>query len=151
MAKKFKIKDGEDEIIVEEMDEEKPAAAAPAPAGEGKPSEVHDEDLSSEEISALKELAKVAPDLVALVKKPAAPAAGSSSETHDGETEEEKKAREEAEAAKKAEEEKKAAVADSKKGFGAVETKDSKAGTFDAEQNSIEIEDAWSKRYGGAK
>lgn len=150
MAKKFKIKDGEEEIIVEEMEEEeKPTAAAPA--GEGKSSEVHDEALSPEEISALKELAKVAPELVALVKKPAAPAAGSSSETHDGETEEEKKAREEAEAAKKAEEEKKAATADSKSGFGAVETKDSKAGMFDAEQNSIEIEDAWSKRYGGAK
>lgn len=148
MAKKFKIKDGADEIIVEEIEEEKPAEKVE------EKSETHDDEevkLSSEEISALKGLAAKAPELLKLLevegKEHAAAAEGA--ETHDGA--EEEKAKEEAEAAKKAEEEEKkaAAVADSKKGFGAVETKDSKASKFDADANGIEIEDAWTKRYGG--
>lgn len=110
------------------------------------PEKMHDDDaLTEDEISALKQLAAVAPKLIALV-----------SETHDEdeddemhkktETEDEDEEEITEEVIDTDEEEEKMTRRDSKKSFGAIEKKKK---AKDSTDNAHEIEIAWAKRYGG--
>lgn len=64
--KKYLVKDEDEGLVVTELDEEPEKKTEDEDIEE----EVHDDDaLTPEEISALKSLAAVAPDLVALVEK----------------------------------------------------------------------------------
>ena len=143
--KKFHVKDKDGEVFeVEELDED---ISATNSAPESNP-EVNDENsLSDDEISALKSLAAIAPKLMKLVEGTEDTCAEDEEELDDEcedptvddkdeqieeviDTDEETKPR------------------DSKKSFGAIERKKK---SHDSIDNSLDVESAWAKRYGGNK
>lgn len=137
--KKYLVKDEDEGLVVTELDEEPEKKTEDEDIEE----EVHDDDaLTPEEISALKSLAAVAPDLVALVEK---------SKTSDEEEivdEDEEIDNEEVEDEDEEEEVIETGKAhDSKKSFGAIQRKSKPKDSLEDD----EVATAWAKRYGGAK
>lgn len=138
--KKYLVKDEDEGLVVTELDEEPEKKTEDEDIEE----EVHDDDaLTPEEISALKSLAAVAPDLVALVEK---------SKTSDEEEivdEDEEIEDEEALLDEDEEEEviETGKAHDSKKSFGAIQRKSKPKDSLEDD----EVATAWAKRYGGAK
>lgn len=139
--KKFHVKDEDGEVFeVEEIDE------APETV---EIEEVKDDlTLTDEEISALKGLAAVSEKLMKLVADVEDACKDEEEEeeekVEDGEEEEEEKIEEVIDSEE--EEEKEAKACDSKKSFGAIE---SKSKSKDSLADSLDVENAWAKRYGG--
>lgn len=141
--KKFHVKDEDGEVFeVEEIDE------APETV---EIEEVKDDlALTDEEISALKGLAAVSEKLMKLV----ADVEDACKDEEEEEEEEEKVEDDEEKEEEKIEEvidseeeeEKEAKACDSKKSFGAIE---SKSKSKDSLADSLDVENAWAKRYGG--
>ena len=143
--KKYLVKDEDEGLVVTELDEEPEKKTEDEDIEE----EVHDDDaLTPEEISALKSLAAVAPDLVALVEKTKA---SDEDEEIDDEEELEDEDEDEDEDALLDEDEEEVIETgkahDSKKSFGAIQRKSKPKDSLEDD----EVANAWAKRYGGAK
>lgn len=139
--KKYLVKDEDEGLVVTELDEEPEKKTEDEDIDE----EVHDDDaLTPEEISALKSLAAVAPDLVALVEK-------SKTSDEDEEIDDEDEDEDEDEDTLLDEDEEEVIETgkahDSKKSFGAIQRKSKPKDSLEDD----EVADAWAKRYGGAK
>lgn len=143
--KKYLVKDEDEGLVVTELDEEPEKKTEDEDIEE----EVHDDDaLTPEEISALKSLAAVAPDLVALVEKSKT---SDEDEEIDDEEELEDEDEDEDEDALLDEDEEEVIETgkahDSKKSFGAIQRKSKPKDSLEDD----EVANAWAKRYGGAK
>ena len=140
--KKYLVKDEDEGLVVTELDEEPEKKTEDEDIEE----EVHDDDaLTPEEISALKSLAAVASDLVALVEK-----SKTSDEDEEIDDEDEELEDEDEEALLDEDEEEVIETGkahDSKKSFGAIQRKSKPKDSLEDD----EVADAWAKRYGGAK
>ena len=140
--KKYLVKDEDEGLVVTELDEEPEKKTEDEDIEE----EVHDDDaLTPEEISALKSLAAVASDLVALVEK-----SKTSDEDEEIDDEDEELEDEDEEALLDEDEEEVIETGkahDSKKSFGAIQRKSKPKDSLEND----EVADAWAKRYGGAK
>ena len=140
--KKYLVKDEDEGLVVTELDEEPEKKTEDEDIDE----EVHDDDaLTPEEISALKSLAAVASDLVALVEK-----SKTSDEDEEIDDEDEELEDEDEEALLDEDEEEVIETGkahDSKKSFGAIQRKSKPKDSLEDD----EVADAWAKRYGGAK
>lgn len=145
--KKYLVKDEDEGLVVTELDEEPEKKTEDEDIEE----EVHDDDaLTPEEISALKSLAAVASDLVALVEK-----SKTSDEEEivdeDEEIDDEEVEDEDEEALLDEDEEEEVIETgkahDSKKSFGAIQRKSKPKDSLEDD----EVATAWAKRYGGAK
>lgn len=139
--KKYLVKDEDEGLVVTELDEEPEKKTEDEDIDE----EVHDDDaLTPEEISALKSLAAVASDLVALVEK-------SKTSDEDEEIDDEDEDEDEDEEALLDEDEEEVIETgkahDSKKSFGAIQRKSKPKDSLEDD----EVANAWAKRYGGAK
>lgn len=139
--KKYLVKDEDEGLVVTELDEEPEKKTEDEDIDE----EVHDDDaLTPEEISALKSLAAVAPDLVALVEK-------SKTSDEDEEIDDEDEDEDEDEDTLLDEDEEEVIETgkahDSKKSFGAIQRKSKPKDSLEDD----EVANAWAKRYGGAK
>lgn len=139
--KKYLVKDEDEGLVVTEIDEEPEKKTEDEDIEE----EVHDDDaLTPEEISALKSLAAVASDLVALVEK-------SKTSDEDEEIDDEEELEDEDEDALLDEDEEEVIETgkahDSKKSFGAIQRKSKPKDSLEDD----EVANAWAKRYGGAK
>jgi hypothetical protein len=142
--KKFHVKDEDGEVFeVEELDEITPASATD-PAPESKPEVNDDNGLSDDEISALKGLAAIAPKLMKLVENTAD--ACEDKEELDDECEDPKVDDEDEQIEEVIDTDEKTKPRDSKKSFGAIERKKK---TNDSIKDAIDIETAWTRRYGG--
>lgn len=136
--KKYLVKDEDEGLVVTELDEELEKKTEDEDIDE----EVHDDDaLTPEEISALKSLAAVASDLVALVEKSKT---SDEDEEIDDEDEDEDALLDEDEEEEVIETGK---AHDSKKSFGAIQRKSKPKDSLEDD----EVANAWAKRYGGAK
>lgn len=126
---KYRVKDNDREYEVEEIvsDEE---------IEETIETEDDDQSLTSDEIAALKAIAKAAPQLMALVNK---------SETTDEDIEEEEEVEEVTDEDEEVEEER-IPKRDSKSSYGSIEKKSKKVDDSIVED---EVANAWAKRYGG--
>lgn len=140
--KKYLVKDEDEGLVVTELDEEPEKKTEDEDIEE----EVRDDDaLTPEEISALKSLAAVASDLVALVEK-----SKTSDEDEEIDDEDEELEDEDEEALLDEDEEEVIETGkahDSKKSFGAIQRKSKPKDSLEND----EVADAWAKRYGGAK
>ena len=140
--KKYLVKDEDEGLVVTELDEEPEKKTEDEDIDE----EVHDDDaLTPEEISALKSLAAVASDLVALVDK-----SKTSDEDEEIDDEDEELEDEDEETLLDEDEEEVIETGkahDSKKSFGAIQRKSKPKDSLEDD----EVADAWAKRYGGAK
>ena len=140
--KKYLVKDEDEGLVVTELDEE----AEKKTEDEDIDEEVHDDDaLTPEEISALKSLAAVASDLVALVEK-----SKTSDEDEEIDDEDEELEDEDEETLLDEDEEEVIETGkahDSKKSFGAIQRKSKPKDSLEDD----EVADAWAKRYGGVK
>lgn len=140
--KKYLVKDEDEGLVVTELDEEPEKKTEDEDIDE----EVHDDDaLTPEEISALKSLAAVASDIVALVEK-----SKTSDEDEEIDDEDEELEDEDEEALLDEDEEEVIETGkahDSKKSFGAIQRKSKPKDSLEDD----EVADAWAKRYGGAK
>lgn len=140
--KKYLVKDEDEGLVVTELDEESEKKTEDEDIEE----EVHDDDaLTPEEISALKSLAAVAPDLVALVEK-----SKTSDEDEEIDDDDEEVEDEDEEALLDEDEEEVIETGkahDSKKSFGAIQRKSKPKDSLEDD----EVANAWAKRYGGAK
>ena len=140
--KKYLVKDEDEGLVVTELDEEPEKKTEDEDIDE----EVHDDDaLTPEEISALKSLAAVASDLVALVEK-----SKTSDEDEEIDDEDEELEDEDEDALLDEDEEEVIETGkahDSKKSFGAIQRKSKPKDSLEDD----EVADAWAKRYGGAK
>lgn len=139
--KKYLVKDEDEGLVVTELDEESEKKTEDEDIEE----EVHDDDaLTPEEISTLKSLAAVAPDLVALVEK-------SKASDEDEKIDDEEEFEDEDEDALLDEDEEEVIETgkahDSKKSFGAIQRKSKPKDSLEDD----EVANAWAKRYGGAK
>ena len=140
--KKYLVKDEDEGLVVTELDEEPEKKTEDEDIDE----EVHDDDtLTPEEISALKSLAAVASDLVALVEK-----SKTSDEDEEIDDEDEELEDEDEETLLDEDEEEVIETGkthDSKKSFGAIQRKSKPKDSLEDD----EVANAWAKRYGGAK
>ena len=140
--KKFHVKDEDGEVFeVEEIDE------APETV---EIEEVKDDlALTDEEISALKGLAAVSEKLMKLVADVEDACKDEEEEEEEKVEDDEEKEEEKIEEvidSEEDDEEKEAKACDSKKSFGAIE---SKSKSKDSLADSLDVENAWAKRYGG--
>ena len=129
---KYRVKDNDREYEVEEIASDDEVEEAVEPTDD-------DQSLTSDEIAALKAIAKAAPQLMALIKKP-----GTSDEDIEEEEEEVEEVTDEDE--EEEEEEEKIPKHDSKSSYGSIEKKSKKVDDSIVED---EIASAWAKRYGG--
>lgn len=130
---KYRVKDNDREYEVEEIVSDDEVEEAVEPTND-------DQSLTSDEIAALKAIAKAAPQLMELVKK-----SGTSDEDIEEEEEEEvEEVTDEDE--EEEEEEEKIPKHDSKSSYGSIEKKSKKVDDSIVED---EIASAWAKRYGG--
>ena len=142
--KKFHVKDEDGEVFeVEELDEKIPVAE---PASESKPEVNDDNGLSDDEISALKGLAAIAPKLMKLVENTAD--ACEDEEELDDECEDPTVDDKDEQIEEVIDTDEEAKPRDSKKSFGAIERQKK---SHDSIDNSLDVESAWAKRYGGNK
>lgn len=139
---KFHVKDENGEVFEVEEIEETPAKK------DEEPQKTHDEGLTEEEISALKGLAAVAEKLMKLVAETQDECGKDEDEDEDEETEDEEIDKDEQieEVIDTDETEEKAKSRDSKKSVGAIEKRTK---TDDSLTDSLDVESAWAKRYGG--
>ena len=142
--KKFHVKDEDGEVFeVEELDEE---ASATDPEPASKPEVNDDNSLSDDEISALKGLAAIAPKLMKLVENTAD--ACEDEEELDDECEDPTVDDKDEQIEEVIDTDEEIKPRDSKKSFGAIERKKK---SHDSIDNSLDVESAWAKRYGGNK
>lgn len=145
--KKFHVKDEDGEVFeVEELDEAAPTSATD-PEPESKPEVNDDNGLSEDEISALKGLAAIAPKLMKLVEGTEDTCAEDEEELDD-ECEEPKVDDKDEQIEEVIDTDEETKPRDSKKSFGAIERKKK---SHDSINNSLDVESAWAKRYGGNK
>jgi hypothetical protein len=144
--KKFHVKDEEGEVFeVEELDADVSATNS-APESN---SEVNDENsLSDDEISALKSLAAIAPKLTKLVENTADACDDEDEEELDNECEDPTVDDKDEQIEEVIDTDEETKPRDSKKSFGAIERKKK---SHDSIDNSLDVESAWAKRYGGSK
>lgn len=144
--KKFHVKDKDGEVFeVEELDED---VSATNSAPESNP-EVNDENsLSDDEISALKSLAAIAPKLMKLVEDTADACEDKDEEELDDECEDPTVDDKDEQIEEVIDTDEETKPRDSKKSFGAIERKKK---SHDSIDNSLDVESAWAKRYGGNK
>lgn len=144
--KKFHVKDKDGEVFeVEELDTD---ASATNSAPESN-SEVNDENsLSDDEISALKSLAAIAPKLMKLVEDTADACEDKDEEELDDECEDPTVDDKDEQIEEVIDTDEETKPRDSKKSFGAIERKKK---SHDSIDNSLDVESAWAKRYGGNK
>lgn len=139
--KKFRINDGDETYEITELEDEEEKTIEETET-------VDDEDvvvLTSEEIASLKELAKAAPSLLALLNKPEETSEEIDEEIDDedmDEDEDEEVEEEIVDTDKKVEKKK---GKDSKKSYGSIQ----KTKIIEDSLEEDEISSAWSKRYGG--
>lgn len=126
---KYRVKDNDREYEVEEIVSDEEIEETVEPTDD-------DQALTSDEIAALKAIAKAAPQLMELIKK---------SETTDEDIEEEEEV-EEVTDEDEEEEEEKIPKHDSKSSYGSIEKKSKKVDDSIVED---EVASAWAKRYGG--
>lgn len=129
---KYRVKDNDREYEVEEIVSDDEVEEAIEPTDD-------DQSLTSDEIAALKAIAKAAPQLMELIKK-----SGTSDEDIEEEEEEVEEVTDEDE--EEEEEEEKIPKHDSKSSYGSIEKKSKKIDDSIVED---EIASAWAKRYGG--
>lgn len=141
--KKYLVKDEDEGFSVTEIDEEPEVKTEDEDIEE----EVHDDDeaLTPEEIAALKSLAAVSADLVALVEK--SKAADEEEEVEDDEEIDDEDEDEETLLDEDEEVIETSATRDSKKSFGAIQRKSKPNDSLEED----DVANAWAKRYGGAK
>ena len=146
--KKFHVKDEDGEVFeVEEFDETTPAPATdPAPAS--KPEVNDDNGLSDDEISALKSLAAIAPKLMKLVENTADACEDEDEEKLDDECKDPTVDDKDEQIEEVIDTDEETKPRDSKKSFGAIERQRK---SHDSIGNSLDVESAWAKRYGGNK
>lgn len=140
--KKFRINDGDETYEITELEDEDEIV-------EETKAKTEDDDvavLTSEEIASLKELAKAAPSLLALLNKPEETSEEIDEEI-DGEDMDEDEDEEEVEEEIVDTDEKveKKKGKDSKKSYGSIQ----KTKIIEDSLEEDEISSAWSKRYGG--
>lgn len=132
--KKYRVHTDDEDFEVEELDEETEGESVTN-------AEVTDDELSSEEIAALKQLAAIAPKLVEMCNGTADCGEGTEEVVDEDEELED------------AEEEEKEEVVetqkghDSKKSFGSIENHKKQADSVETD----EVSDAWAKRFGGKR
>lgn len=144
--KKFHVKDEDGEVFeVEELDEDVSATNS-APESN---SEVNDENsLSDDEISALKSLAAIAPKLMKLVENTADACDDEDEEELNNECDDPTVDDKDEQIEEVIDTDEETKPRDSKKSFGAIERKKK---SHDSIDNSLDVESAWAKRYGGSK
>lgn len=140
--KKFRINDGDETYEITELEDEDEIVEETNAKAEDDEVAV----LTSEEIASLKELAKVAPSLLALLNKPEETSEEIDEEI-DGEDMDEDEDEEEVEEEIVDTDEKveKKKGKDSKKSYGSIQ----KTKIIEDSLEEDEISSAWSKRYGG--
>lgn len=140
--KKFRINDGDETYEITELEDEDEIVEETKAKAEDDEVAV----LTSEEIASLKELAKVAPSLLALLNKPEETSEEIDEEI-DGEDMDEDEDEEEVEEEIVDTDEKveKKKGKDSKKSYGSIQ----KTKIIEDSLEEDEISSAWSKRYGG--
>lgn len=140
--KKFRINDGDETYEITELEDEDEIAEETKAKAEDDEVAV----LTSEEIASLKELAKAAPSLLALLNKPEETSEEIDEEI-DGEDMDEDEDEEEVEEEIVDTDEKveKKKGKDSKKSYGSIQ----KTKIIEDSLEEDEISSAWSKRYGG--
>lgn len=140
--KKFRINDGDETYEITELEDEDEIVEETKANAEDDEVEV----LTSEEIASLKELAKAAPSLLALLNKPEETSEEIDEEIDGedmGEDEDEEEVEEEIVDTDEKVEKKKGK--DSKKSYGSIQ----KTKIIEDSLEEDEISSAWSKRYGG--
>lgn len=144
--KKFHVKDKDGEVFeVEELDED---VSATNSAPESKPEVNDDNGLSEDEILALKGLAAIAPKLMKLVEDTADACEDKDEEELDDECEDPTVDDKDEQIGEVIDTDEETKPRDSKKSFGAIERKKK---SHDSIDNSLDVESAWAKRYGGNK
>lgn len=140
--KKFRINDGDETYEITELEDEDEIVEETKAKAEDDEVAV----LTSEEIASLKELAKAAPSLLALLNKPEETSEETDEEI-DGEDMDEDEDEEEVEEEIVDTDEKveKKKGKDSKKSYGSIQ----KTKIIEDSLEEDEISSAWSKRYGG--
>lgn len=143
MPKKFIIKDDDGkqfEVTEETVDEEPEAKSEETP-------EVHDDEgLTADEITALKNLAAKAEDILKLLEVEAKEHAATSDEDEDVITDEDVEA-EDADMTKDEDEETVIKTADSKKSIGSIEKKKNVMTNDSIEDSETAIAQAWADRF----
>lgn len=138
--KKFRINDGDETYEITELEDEDEIVEETKAKAEDDEVAV----LTSEEIASLKELAKVAPSLLALLNKPEETSEEIDEEI-DGEDMDEDEEEVEEEIVDTDEKVEKKKGKDSKKSYGSIQ----KTKIIEDSLEEDEISSAWSKRYGG--
>ena len=137
--KKFRINDGDETYEITELEDEDEIV---------EETKAEDDDvavLTSEEIASLKELAKAAPSLLALLNKPEETSEEIDEEIDGEDMDEDEDEEVEEEIVDTDEKVEKKKGKDSKKSYGSIQ----KTKIIEDSLEEDEISSAWSKRYGG--
>lgn len=137
--KKFRINDGDETYEITELEDEDEIAE------ETKAEDDEVAVLTSEEIASLKELAKAAPSLLALLNKPEETSEEIDEEIDGEDMDEDEDEEVEEEIVDTDEKVEKKKGKDSKKSYGSIQ----KTKIIEDSLEEDEISSAWSKRYGG--
>ena len=139
--KKFRINDGDETYEITELEDEDEIAEETKDKAEDDEVAV----LTSEEIASLKELAKAAPSLLALLNKPEETSEEIDAEIDGEDMDEDEDEEVEEEIVDTDEKVEKKKGKDSKKSYGSIQ----KTKIIEDSLEEDEISSAWSKRYGG--
>lgn len=139
--KKFRINDGDETYEITELEDEDEIVEETKAKAEDDEVAV----LTSEEIASLKELAKVAPSLLALLNKPEETSEEIDEEIDGEDMDEDEDEEVEEEIVDTDEKVEKKKGKDSKKSYGSIQ----KTKIIEDSLEEDEISSAWSKRYGG--
>lgn len=139
--KKFRINDGDETYEITELEDEDEIVEETNAKAEDDEVAV----LTSEEIASLKELAKVAPSLLALLNKPEETSEEIDEEIDGEDMDEDEDEEVEEEIVDTDEKVEKKKGKDSKKSYGSIQ----KTKIIEDSLEEDEISSAWSKRYGG--
>lgn len=139
--KKFRINDGDETYEITELEDEDEIVEET----KGKAEDDEVAVLTSEEIASLKELAKVAPSLLALLNKPEETSEEIDEEIDGEDMDEDEDEEVEEEIVDTDEKVEKKKGKDSKKSYGSIQ----KTKIIEDSLEEDEISSAWSKRYGG--
>lgn len=139
--KKFRINDGDETYEITELEDEDEIAEET----KGKADDDEVAVLTSEEIASLKELAKAAPSLLALLNKPEETSEEIDEEIDGEDMDEDEDEEVEEEIVDTDEKVEKKKGKDSKKSYGSIQ----KTKIIEDSLEEDEISSAWSKRYGG--
>lgn len=139
--KKFRINDGDETYEITELEDEDEIAEETKDKAEDDEVAV----LTSEEIASLKELAKAAPSLLALLNKPEETSEEIDEEIDGEDMDEDEEEEVEEEIVDTDEKVEKKKGKDSKKSYGSIQ----KTKIIEDSLEEDEISSAWSKRYGG--